>query len=822
MAVNLKTNNQTPKRNILLVSFVAGLLLIVTLLVAFGFYVIEKNQSTISPLKSAIHRLQLELEEAQQWIHNLSDSLTESNIEYVWFQLDLSLADFHQLLEGDRDDPKKGIPTELKNSLVSNLKDLDSEIEAYKTTVTRIFNLKVRLNKTPPDDLNYDQIHDVIQRRLEEMEGDVDGFLQKNLLFFRKLMFGGVIACLLLAGLIAYTFGQFLKQKTADYTALTAAHENLTHELAERKRAEASLRQSEMLFRTVFETSPDAIVITRLGDSTIIDTNQGFTVLSGFDREDIVGRSVYDVDLWQEPNQRTLYLEHVFEKGFAENWEAVFRTKQGILITGLLAARKIDIHGEPHILTVMRDISDRKLYEKKLNAANRFLKIGNRHRRMRPLLNDFVEEIKKVSGCSATAVRIVDEDGRIPHVGSNGFAGDFCSQNEPLSIHSEQGMCIRVIKNLRRPHESLFTNYGSYFVNNTSALLASASDDQKRLMRNTCHQFGYETIALIPIRTEDRTIGLIHVADREPDRLDEYKVEILESAALQLGTAIKRVQAEQKLEDSHEELEKQVEKRTKMLKNAKDELALEVEQRKLYENDLLGLQQRLRELSTRLIQTEERERRRIASEIHDRIGQTLAVTKMQLGAFMADFDYQDLKKRIESIREMISQTIGDVRHLTFQLSPPIIYELGLKAALEWLADNLRKQNGLMVEIIAADGGYREIPIDTSLFLYRTCNELLINVIKHAEATHAQLTIGINDNLITLKITDDGAGFDPMLLRKGFDPVERGFGLFSIQEQLQHLGGTMEIDSSPNQGSTVKIRLPQSNISRLEEGIHREI
>ena len=265
-------------------------------------------------------------------------------------------------------------------------------------------------------------------------------------------------------------------------------------------------------------------------------------------------------------------------------------------------------------------------------------------------------------------------------------------------------------------------------------------------MRNTCNRFGYETIALIPIRSGDRTLGLIHVADREANRLTDNKIEMLEAAALQLGTAIERVQAEQALKDSHDDLEKRVEKRTKMLLQAKNELVLEVEQRKKYEQELLDFQQRLRTLSSLSLQTEERERRRIATEIHDRIGQTLAVVKIQLGVIQAEFDVQDLKPKVEYVRELIGQTIRDVRTLTFELSPPMLYELGLQAALEWLAANIRKQSGLEVEV-AADGCDRLLDTDRRVLLFRTCSELLLNVVKHADAKHARVDMRSEGDLI---------------------------------------------------------------------------
>jgi signal transduction histidine kinase len=367
-------------------------------------------------------------------------------------------------------------------------------------------------------------------------------------------------------------------------------------------------------------------------------------------------------------------------------------------------------------------------------------------------------------------------------------------------------MCSRVINNLREPHSSFFTPYGSYYVNSTSEFLSTASEDQRKLMRNTCHRFGYETLALIPIRSGELTMGLIHLADQEMNRLDGEKLEIIETAALQLGIAIDRVRAEQALKDANKQLEKRVADRTAMLSRAKNHLQTEVEKRRMYEQELLGLQQRLRELSSRLIQTEARERRRIASEIHDRIGQTLAVIKMQLGAIEAEFDIADLRSHIESIRKMVSQTIRDVRTLTFELSPPILYELGLKAALEWLAESVRKQSGLPVEVEIV-GNDRVLDADGRVFLFRTCSELVVNVVKHADAKQASVKILIEEGRITARVVDDGIGFDPTILESGFDPSERGFGLFSIREQLTHYGGSHRIDSKPDWGSLVEIQLP---------------
>jgi PAS domain S-box-containing protein len=712
------------------------------------------------------------------------------------------------MLEDDDDNLTVTIPVQLVKELKVQLKGLDSDIGEYKTAVTWLLNPEVKPGSTPPGGHEYEHSYSAIMTRLDGMESLTDLFLQRDMLFFRKLMLGAIVTCILLAALVATTFQRFLKQKADDYSALDAAHKKLINEIKERNLAEEAMQQSNTLFRTVFETSPDAVIISRIEDSVIIDVNTGFTAETGYDRGEVIGRSVLDIDIWKDMDQRKALLDEVFAKGFAYNREAVFRTKTGHFLTCLLSTKQIDINKEPHLLTVARNITDRKIQEKMIQAANSFLRITNRHTNMRPMLNEFIAEIKELTNCSAAAVRIMDQEGNIPYAEAEGFSHDFCTLEGNLSIHSDEGMCIRVIKNDPNGLTPYFTRNGSYFVNSTSALLSGITEDQKKILRNTCHRYGYESLALIPIRSGNTTLGLIHVADQESGAITIDIVKILESAALQLGTAIQRVCAEQALKESHDELEKRVDQRTEMLVHAKDQLLLEVEERKKYEQELLGYQQRLRHLSSELLQTEERERRRIATEVHDRIGQALAVNKIQLGALQAEVDSQDLKTKIEDIRGLLSQTIRDTRTLTFELSPPVLYELGLQAAFEWLAEIVRKQSGLAVEV-AGDGSDQKLDAEKRVVLFRTCRELLFNVMKHAGAKCARVSLRGDGAMIMVKISDDGIGFEPDLLQAGYDPFERGFGLFSVREQLQHQGGTFEIDSGPDRGSEVTIVMPLS-------------
>ncbi len=164
-----------------------------------------------------------------------------------------------------------------------------------------------------------------------------------------------------------------------------------------------------------------------------------------------------------------------------------------------------------------REEKGRRRAEEKLRASYRFLEIANRHTEMTPLVNEFIIETKKLTGCEAVAIRILDRDGNIPYQAYDGFSEEFYRLENPLSLKSDRCMCINVIKGNADPGLTFYTEGGSFFMNGTTRFLATVSEEQKGQTRNVCNRFGYESVALVPIRSGDRIIGLIHFADSRED-----------------------------------------------------------------------------------------------------------------------------------------------------------------------------------------------------------------------------------------------------------------------------------------------------------------
>jgi PAS domain S-box-containing protein len=195
--------------------------------------------------------------------------------------------------------------------------------------------------------------------------------------------------------------------------------------------------------------------------------------------------------------------------------------------------------------------SDNRI-ENDLRTSLQFLEIANRHTEMTPVLNEFVSEIKKITGCEAVGMRILDDNGHIPYQAYIGFSQQFYEQECSLSIECDQCMCVNVVKGSTDPSLPIYTRGGSFHTNGTTHFLSTLSEAEKEQTRNACNRFGYESVALIPIRLHERILGLIHIADPCKNAISHQTVDIIEKIAKQLALAIQRFTSERLLKESEE------------------------------------------------------------------------------------------------------------------------------------------------------------------------------------------------------------------------------------------------------------------------------
>jgi len=221
--------------------------------------------------------------------------------------------------------------------------------------------------------------------------------------------------------------------------------------------------------------------------------------------------------------------------------------------------------------------------------------------------------------------------------------------------------------------------------------------------------------------------------------------------------------------------------------------------------ELLHTQARLRTMAQTLTLTEQRERKRMATELHDYLAQLLVLGKMKLSQTHAQI--RNIGGPVASVFEEIDQTLDKAldytRTLIAELSPPVLHEFGLPMALQWLADQMKKHR-LTVEVRL---GTSELPLteNQAILLFHSARELLINAAKHAGTNKATLTLLVAENMLTIAVQDQGKGFKT----DGLEPHQPGqhFGLFSIKERMEELGGWLRVESTPGRGTTVTLGLP---------------
>jgi PAS domain S-box-containing protein len=205
-----------------------------------------------------------------------------------------------------------------------------------------------------------------------------------------------------------------------------------------------------------------------------------------------------------------------------------------------------------YFVAVFEDITGSKHTAQVTSLMNRIYAIAQTAGSIHGMLDQCVEEFRAFSGCEAVGIRILDEEGNIPYQAYCGFPPSFYEKETPLSIKSDECMCIYVITGQINRNLPVATPGGSFYCNGTSKFLATISDEEKGRTRNVCNQMGYESVALIPIRTPKGILGLVQFNDHREDMVPLELVRTIEDISLPLGEAIRRLQAEDAMRDSEE------------------------------------------------------------------------------------------------------------------------------------------------------------------------------------------------------------------------------------------------------------------------------
>ncbi len=465
---------------------------------------------------------------------------------------------------------------------------------------------------------------------------------------------------------------------------------SVIRDISERKRAEAALRESEERFSKAFRSSPDAIALSELETGRYIDVNEGYERLFGFPREEVIGRSALELEIYQDPTDRCRLVEALRSQGVVRDIELRCWNRHRQPLICLAGGELIELGGRPCIVSVIHDITDRVRAEEALRENQRMLST---------LLSNLPGMVYRCQNDPDWTMEFISEGCR----DLTGYAPE------------------ELLGNLK-------TSYGRII----------HSEDQRAVFES--------------VQTALR--------ERLPFELT-YRIRTANGAETWVWERGRGIFSD------HGAL-----------------LALEG-----FVSDI----------------TEEAERRRIAGELHDSLGQNLLLIKNRAHlALTGKTTPAESRAQLEGIQELASQAIAEVRQISQNLHPYQLDQLGLTRALEAMIDSAAQSSSVAFErkLEPVDEVFR---VEAATNLYRVVQEALNNILKHSQARRARIVLERDVRDVRLWIEDDGRGFGTGAPASAV--TNRGFGLKNIAERMRILGGSLKVDSRLGAGTRVEAIIP---------------
>ena len=551
--------------------------------------------------------------------------------------------------------------------------------------------------------------------------------------------------------------------------------EAIARDITDRKRSEQELRRSQAFIASVVEHLPNMIFVKDAKDLRFVQFNRAGEELLGYSRGELIGKCDYDFFPREEADFFTQKDRDVLESGrLVDIPEEPIQTKhQGIRS---LHTKKIPLYdetGQPqYLLGISEDITERKkaehILEERAKCAAFAADVSLMLNRDEPLdcqLQYCTDAAVKYLGVAFTRIWL-----REP--------GDLCAQchkaswcrdhTECLHLHASAGISTNLNGEYRRvPLGAL--KIGRIAQGEGALFTNDILQDDRLANKAWMQENRLQSFAGFPLMVEGQVFGVLALFGREP--LSEAVRQTIESVCNGLAAAIARNRAESALQRAYE---------------------------------------RLRALTRQLSEAQEGERRRIARELHDEFGQVLTGLKFDLAWLIkrlshlnGSADAAAIRAKAAAMSQSVDGLIQSVRATAAALRPSVLDDLGPVAAIEWLAASFHERTGLPCEL-AIEPGVREKAIGSELAttVFRSAQELLTNVMRHAEASTVAIRLTMKEGQLNLIVRDNGQG-----IRREDWEQSRSLGLRGLHERVKLIGGTVTIVGSHDTGTEVSVLLP---------------
>jgi PAS domain S-box-containing protein len=572
---------------------------------------------------------------------------------------------------------------------------------------------------------------------------------------------------------------------------------SIIHDITARKQAEESLREREAKFRAAIETSGDGFCISDMA-GRFLEFNDAYVNLLGYSREELLKMSVSDIEAQFTAAEIAATIERVKSEGHVI-FETKHRSKDGRVWPAEVNLSYWPI-ADGRMFVFLRDITERTRAEEELRQALQEAEKSQKEaeallRASRAVMNqhtfadaawEIFESCRETIGAPAGYVSLLSD------TGDNNEVVFLESGGLPCTVDPDLPMPIRGLR-----AESYRTGevvYDNDFAHNKYVKFLPEG------------HVALDNVLFAPMVHEAKVVGLLGLSNK-PGGFTPYDARLAAGFASLAAIALVSRRGEEMLNRLNEGLEQRVQERTADLRLTVEQLQWEIIERQRVEGKLRESEEHLRLLTFQLLNAQETERKRIAVELHDGLGQALMVSKMRLRAIMRSVLAGEPKEECEDLLGYLDEVIENVRRLSHDLMPPALEDLGLQAALSHLLDEFARYSGIRLST-DLEGIQDLFSPEKQLIIYRIFQEGLNNITKHAHASEVSVSMKREPEGVSFRLKDNGEGFDIQNVLAS-DSTKRGLGLAAMDERVQILGGDLKLWSQPGQGTRLQFTVPLS-------------
>jgi PAS domain S-box-containing protein len=523
-------------------------------------------------------------------------------------------------------------------------------------------------------------------------------------------------------------------------------------DISARRQTENALRESEEKYRTLFDLAPEAITLIA-PDGTILDCNAATEEITGMPKAELVGEMFIDLGLVQEEDvarqletlSRLASGEQIdpyplrIREGKETRWLEVFPT--ALKKDGDVIAIQI----------ISRDVTKRRWAEEKIRQRNEELTALNA---IAAAVSQSLDLPQVLDAALKETMIALNAEGGIVHL--------FDEDSRSFTPAAHQGLSSGVLQEIGgfKLGEGLFGRAAQI---NQPVFVSDIAQD-RRIAAPTTAEEGWCSLVSVPLESAGKKrTGMMTIISRGKGQFDPERLSMLAAIGNQIGVAIENAQ--------------------------------------LFEAVRLG-RERLQILSQRLVEIQEVERRTIARELHDEIGQSLTGLKLVLDMATRSLG-EDASDGLSEAMALVDELMTQVRNLSLDLRPTMLDDLGLLPALLWHCGRYTDQTGIHVDFRHTNLERRRFRPELETAAYRIVQEALTNVARHAEVDEAQVRLWIEQDMLNVQVADQGVGFDPG------DPLiaDVSSGIVGMRERVVLTGGDLTVESAPGAGTRLTAELP---------------